>query len=313
VTDTEVFLVREFQREMAGLLSHDTAKEVCVWFKARDYQILGETIYPRHLRERGPRWVYPLTNSDLFLSFASLGGKGKPFEEQVLDWVRQNGLLRRKDYSDYSHRTRSHRTKDGDINHQPTTLRRFRDEVTLANNALRLLKQIRGGNYDRLRARIKHEPIYVPDPERDSGYYGSKGRKTGMAFLVMDGIETQEEVWADEPPSDDVVREWATQALEYLVERKLTKMGQIFTQDTAHPRPLSTILGEVPYRPRLTPRCPDLETALWFQFASLIGDKRPLRECSDCDKTFVGPQHKKTCSPRCRQRRKRRLDKERGS
>ena len=298
--------MKGFQREMAGLLSDETAKEVCVWFKASDYEIVRETIYPRHPKERGPKWVYPLTNSDLFLSFTRLGGKGKPFEEQVLDWVRENGLLRRKD-PNYSHWTLSHRTEDGEINHRPMTLREFRDEVILANNALTLLKQIRRGDYKRLRARIRREPIYVPDPERDSGYYGSKGRKTARAFLVVDGIETQVDVLADEPPSDEAVHEWATQALQYLVERKLTRMEQIFTEDTGLPRPLSTILGKVPYRPRLTPRCPDLETALWFQFASLIGDKRPLRECSECDETFVGPERAKTCSVRCRKRRSRRL------
>jgi hypothetical protein len=312
VTDKEVFPVKAFQREMAGLLSDETAIDICWWFRASDYQILGETLYPRHPRERRTKWVCPLTNSDLFLSFARLGGKGKPFEGQVLDWVRENGLLRRKDYSDDSHRTLSHRTEDGAINQQPMTLADFRSEVVRANNALTLLKQIRGGNYERLRARIKPEPIYVPDPERDSGYYGSKGRETGKALLVVDGIETQAYVPADEPASDEAVHEWATQALEYLVEQKLTRMGHIFTQDTAHPRPLSTILGEVPYRPRLTPRCPDLETALWFQFASLIGDKRPLRECSECDETFVGPERAKTCSARCRKRRSRRLKQQRG-
>jgi hypothetical protein len=152
----------------------------------------------------------------------------------------------------------------------------------------------------------------VPDPERDSGYYGSKGRKAARAFLVVDGIETQVDVLADEPPSDEAVHEWATQALEYLVEQKLSRVGIIFTKHTWHPRPLSKMLGEVPYRPRLTLRCPDLETALWFQFTSLIGDKRPLRECSECDETFVGPEQAKTCSPRCRKRRSRRLKEQRG-
>lgn len=302
--------MKAFQREMAGLLSDETAKDVCLWFKASNYQIVGETIYPLHPKDRGLRWVYPLTNSDLFLSFARLGGKGKPFEEQVLDWVRENGLLRRK-VSNYSHRTLSHRTDDGAINHQPMTIGEFRDEVALANNALTLLKQIRSGSYERLRARIKRKPIYLPDPEEDSGYYNSKGGKTAKAFLVVDGIETQVEVLADEPLSDDVVHEWAAEALEYLVEQKLTRLGYIFTQDTAHPRPLSRILGEVPYRPCLTPRCPDLETALWFQFASLVGDKRPLRECSECNETFVGPERAKTCSGRCRQRRSRRLGEQR--
>jgi hypothetical protein len=129
----------------------------------------------------------------------------------------------------------------------------------------------------------------------------------------VDGIDTPVDVSAEAPLTDKLVHEWAAEALESLVEQKLTPMGMIFTKDTQHPRPTATILGEVPYRPRLTPRCPDLETALWFQFASLIGDKRPLRECSECDETFVGPERAKTCSSRCRQRKKRRLDKERRS
>jgi hypothetical protein len=304
--------VKGIQREMVGLLSAETAKEVCLWFRARAYQIVGETIWPSPLGERGPKWVYPLTNPDLFLSFTRLGQGGTPFEEQVLGWVRENGLLRRKE-QDYSHRTISQRTADGEVNHQPMTLNEFRHEVGLANNMLALLKQIRGGDYKRLRTRISCEPIYLRDPEKDSGYYSGKGRKTAAALLVVDGIKTQVNVLAEESPSDAMVHEWATEALEYFVEQKLTRIEMIFEKDTQHPRPTSTILGEVPYRPRLTPRCPDLETALWFQFASLIGDKRPLRECSECNDTFVGAERAKTCSARCRQRRKRRLDKERGS
>jgi hypothetical protein len=220
--------------------------------------------------------------------------------------VRENGLLRRKE-PDYSHRTISQITEDGQVNHQPMTLSEFRAEVALANNMLGLLKQIRGSDYKSLRRRIRCEPIYLQDPEKDSGYYSGKGRKTAAALLVLDGIVTQVDVLAEESPPDETVREWATETLEYFVEQKLNRVGMIFEKHTWHPRPLSTMLGEVPYRPRLTPRCPDLETALWFQFASLIGDKRPLRECSECEVTFVGPEHKKTCSRRCRQARSRRL------
>jgi len=295
---------------MAGLLSGETAKEVCVWFRARDYRIFGGTILPSHPGERGPRWIYPLTNSDLFLSFARLERGRKPFEERVLSWVRENGLLRRKDYSEGHY---SDGTKDDEINQEPMTLAEFASEVALANNALRLFKQLRKGDYDALRARISRQRICAEDPRKESGYYMSKGMETARAFVLVDGIDTPVDVSADEPLTDDLVHEWAADALESLFEQRLTKMGMIFAKDTQHPRPTSTILGEVPYRPRLTPRCPDLETALWFQFASLIGDKRPLRECSECDETFVGPERKMTCSPRCRQRRKRRLDKERGS
>jgi hypothetical protein len=309
VTVAGVF-VRGIEREMAGLLSRGTAKEVCVWFRARDYQIRGELIRPCHPGERGARWVYPLTNLDLFLSFTRLGSEGKPFEEQVLSWVRENGLLRRKDYSEGHY---SDGTKNDKINQEPMTLNEFRYEVTLANNMLRLFKQLRRGDYDKLRGRISRKRIYAQEPGKVSGYFAGKGMKTARASVVVDGIDTPVDVSADEPLTDDLVHRWAAEAFEFLVEQKLTRMGMIFTQDTQHPRPTSTMLGEVPYRPRLTPRCPDLETALWFQFASLIGDKRPLRECSECEETFVGPERKKTCSPRCRKSRSRRLKKERGS
>src|SRR5215211_3145764 len=294
---------------MVGLLSGETAKEVCLWFRARDYRIFGGTICPYHPRERGPRWIYPLTNSDLFLSFARLGGGSKPFEERVLSWVRENGLLRRADYSQGHY---SDGTKDDEINQQPMTLNEFRYEVTLANNMLRLFKQLRDGDYEGLRARIKRQRIYAQEPGKVPGYFTGKGMETARAFLVVDGIDTPVDVSADEPLTDDLVHEWAADALESLVEQKLTEMGMIFAKDTLHPRPTSTILGEVPYRPRLTPRCPDLETALWFQFASLVGDKRPLRECSECDETFVGAERAKTCSVRCRKRRSRRLKKQQG-
>src|SRR5215210_1262064 len=156
---------------MVGLLSRETAKEVCVWFRARDYRIFGGTIWPYDLGERGPRWVYPLTNPDLFLSFTRLGRVGRLFEEQVLSWVRENGLLRRKDYEDGHY---SDGTKDDEINQQPMSLAEFEDEVTLANKALRLFKQLRDDDYDALRVSIKRQRIYAEDPGKDSGYYISK-------------------------------------------------------------------------------------------------------------------------------------------
>jgi hypothetical protein len=302
------FLVRGIRREMVGLFSDETAKEVSLWFVANDYRMFGEKVYPYHSGQRGPKWIYPLSDPDLFLSFARLGSGDRLVEDEALIWIREHGLLRRRD-PDYSHWTNSHRTNDGEINHQPMTLRDFRSEAVRAHNALTLLKQIRDGDYDALRARIKRDRIYMSNPGSDGSYYRRNERKeTATEVLVVDDITTQVRVLADQSPSDDVVHEWAANALEYLVEQKLARLGIIFTQDTRHPRSTSTILGKVPYRPRLTPRCPDLETALWYQFASLIGDKRPLDECSECGETFIGPQRRKTCSPRCRKRRSRRLN-----
>ena len=299
VTETEVF-VKGLQREMAGLLSHETTQEVSLWFVASDYEIVGEKIRPNHSVWRGPKWTYPLSNQDLFLSFTRIGGGGEPFEKQVLGWVQENGLLRWKEPDGQP------KTKEGEINQEPMSLQEFSSEVTQANNALMLLKQIRSGDYTALKRRISRTPLYMEDPSVDSGYYKSNTTEIAHSLLVVDDIQTQVRVLADEPASDDVVHEWAADALQYLVEQRLTRMTVVFTRDTTHPRPLSTIIGRVPYRPRLTPYCPDLETALWFQFASLVGDKRHLRECSECHDTFVGPERAKTCSDKCRKARSRR-------
>ena len=71
-----------------------------------------------------------------------------------------------------------------------------------------------------MRTRIRCEPIYLRDPEKDPGYYSGKGRKTAVALLVVDDIVTQEHVLAEEAPSDEMVHEWAAEALEYFVEEK---------------------------------------------------------------------------------------------
>src|SRR5215210_3880418 len=146
---------------MAGLLSRETAKDVCLWYRARDYRIFGGKVWPYDPGERGPSWVYPLTNPELFLSFTRLGRGSKPFEEQVLSWVRENGMLRRQDYTEGHY---SDGTKDDEINQQPMSLDEFEDEVTLANKALTLFKQLRAGDYAALRASIKRQRNHAEDP-----------------------------------------------------------------------------------------------------------------------------------------------------
>jgi hypothetical protein len=207
-------------------------------------------------------------------------------------------LLRRKN-PEYDRRA-----EDGEPNQAPLSLDDFRFDVRQAYRALRLLEQIRSGNHEALGARIHRERIYETN---SSGYHGGKSVETARAWITLDGKLTPLHVLADEEPSDVNVNEWATSALVYLVEQKISRVRAAFVHNTSHKCPLSTIFSEVPYRPRLTLRCPDLESALWFQFAGLIEDKRRLRYCTVCGQLFTyRSSKKKTCSDRCRKAKSRR-------
>src|SRR5215212_226206 len=255
------------KREMTRLLSLEESVDISFWFVASDYRIFKGEIHPYHSGEKAPKWSIPLAHPELFLNFARLGAGGDlsadqmpVSDDQILNWVRENGLLRRKN-PEYDRRA-----EDGEPNQAPINLDDFRFEVRQAYRALRLLEQIRSGDYEALRERIGRERIYETN---SSGYYG-KGAETARAWITLDGKRTTLHVLADEEPSDVNVNEWATSALEYLVEQKLSRVRAAFVHNTRHESPLSTILGEVPYRPQITFRCPDLESALWFQFAALI-------------------------------------------
>ena len=293
------------KREMTRLLSLEESVDISLWFKASDYRIYRGNIHPYHSGENLPKWTLPLSHPELFLDFARLGAGGDlsadriPLsEDQILNWVREHGLLRRKN-PEYERRA-----EDGEPNQAPMSLDDFRLEVRQAYRALRLLEQIRSGDFEALRERIDCERIYR---RNSSGYYGGKGTATTRALITLDGKQTPLHVFADEEPSDVTVNEWATQALKYLVEHKISRVRAAFVHNTGHESPLATILGEVPYRPRITLRCPDLESALWFQFAALIEDKKRLKYCEVCGRLFTyRSSKKKTCSNRCRKAKSRR-------
>jgi hypothetical protein len=294
------------KREMTRLLSLEESLDISLWFVASDYRIYKGQIHPYHSGEKAPKWSLPLSHPELFLNFARLGAGGDLREDriplsddQILYWVREHGLLRRKN-PEYERRA-----EDGEPNQAPMSLADFRLEVRQAYRALRLLEQVRSDDYEALRARIHRERIYR---RNSSGYYGGKGVETARAYITVDGKQTPLHVLADEEPSDVMVNEWATQALEYLVEQKISRVRAAFVHNTSRERPLSTILGDVPYRPRLTLRCPDLASALWFQFAALIEDKRRLQYCEECGRLFTyRSSKKKTCSDRCRKAKSRRI------
>jgi hypothetical protein len=92
--------MRVSEREIRRLFSSDEAWDVCIWFVARRYRLVQGLVYPDG---PGLKISQPLSDPNLFLSFARLAAHGKPSEKRILSWVQQHGLLRRQDYERFKH------------------------------------------------------------------------------------------------------------------------------------------------------------------------------------------------------------------
>jgi hypothetical protein len=286
--------MRISQKEMRGLIGPVEAVHTSIWFVAEHYRLFRGLIYPDgHYARR----TMPLSDPDLFLSFARLGAHGDPLERSVLSWISEHGLLTLKD----SDRWVS--AKDETINQAPMTLGQFRTEVRKAYDALTILQQIRGKDCDALRDRI----------ERERTSLGSL--PPNHTWTTIDGRFTLDRL-ADGDLLDEDVLSLAVTALEFDVEQEINDFGikLVFAENDDHPRPLSPRGGYdfTSYRPQLTVRCSNLGSALWYQFGALISDKRPLLNCENCGLPFVARRHAKTCSTACRKAKSRRTQEHEG-
>jgi hypothetical protein len=258
------------------------------WFVAEGYEVRYEEIRP--VGKVGRR-TEPLSDQDLFLSFARLGGEGEPSEARILSWVRKHGLLLRMNPALKNMVLDAERTP----NQAPMTLTAFRSEFRHAYRALTLLQAIRSRDFVALRSRLT----------RTSRGIGSKQNVKRMEVL-LDGVPVPRTGPGEGDLYDMEVLEAATNGLLYIVERRLSTVRLALGKGSERPRPLSITGGYLPFRPRLTPHCPDLLSAMWLQFAALISDQRQWRECKRCGLPFIDEDRDDVwCSPACKQERHR--------
>ncbi len=313
------------KEEPQGRFGEEELVGMGLWFVAEDYRCEppGRRIHPVG---RASWFRVPLRDPDLFLSFARLGAGDGPDEGAVLEWVRKHGLLRRAmEGNPYRHFVEDGWEK---VNQAPMTVEEFRSEAAQAYRALTLFEQIRGEDFGALRQRLRREVAYISQPIPVDGSSGTEVRweKLPEASVSLDGefvrrvepgLRTSGAMMAplDEEIPDALLIAQAVVGLQQIVEEKLMRVELRFTQHVRHPRPLSTIAGSLPFRPRLTWRCPDLESALWFQFAALMEDKRPLCVCEGCGQLFFQRRpDMRVCGPTCRKKKQRkRTDKRRAS
>lgn len=216
----------------------------------------------------------PLAEPMLFASFARLASHGRPSEESVLAWTRRYGLLWQEP--------------------EPLRVRLedFRDAAVEARGALDLLEAVRARDLSAIRPRLELRDNPGPD---------------GVVEVLIDGKlqgAFRSPGWRNKR-HDAPVLTFVVRALEATVSGNLSRLQRRFTTASAdfeHPGPLGA------WRPRLEDHCPDLFTALWYQFARIMEERRPVRRCSQCGEPFLPLRStKKTCSAACRKARSRTL------
>lgn len=240
----------------------------------------------------------PLREPKLFTSFARLAARGKPSPESALRWTHDYGLLLR-----------------GEVG-----VEEFRDASGEAYRALSLLERIRDGDVAALRSRLSHKivgrkgrkrelrvhldgrDIGVPqyreiNPERSRWETVERKRGPTQELRHVEGVEPYVYPEAD----DEAILYYSVRGLEHIVAGKLERVRKVFgAGDDEHPRPLAE------WRPQLADHCPDLLTALWYQFAQVVQERRPIKRCEFCGEPFTPLRSTgKTCKEACRQAKSR--------
>jgi hypothetical protein len=284
-------VMRVSEKEVQKLFNSDEAWDVCVWYVAERYQLIQGLIYPDGA---GVKISQPLWDTNLFLGFARLAAHGLPSEKRILSWVHQHGLLRRQDYDRFRHVEDESGARQ--VNQKPITVEDFRKEARRAYEALTLFQDIRKKNYGVLRRRLRTEEVE---------YQGQDGNRRVRHITYLDDKPLLFEKALIGDYSERQALQAATNGLQYVVEQQISDVHLHFVMDTRHPDPLSSFM-DLTYRPRLSPRCPDLHSALWYQFAALMSDKYPWKNCIICGMPF--PQTRKdkvVCRKACQKAKER--------
>jgi hypothetical protein len=274
---------------------------VCLWAVAPPYVIVNDTIIPQD--ERQARLTFPLSNPNLFLSFARLGAQGEPSEQRILQWVNRRGLLRGQDRlreSEFAGAVafgpvlKQHER----IVQNPATVGDFRREVRCANQLLRLYAHVRGRDYEAIAGwfleplveRSSDESTIVERflaRERAELEYTGELLRLRQAQTVTTRREFGE--W-----NSGTAKSILLGSVAYTVaDVRLTLTGLRMPGDQ----------GQESLLARRTMRCPDLLSAIYLQFYLMVTDNKPMRRCENpaCGMPFPAtPKHKRFCNATCR-------------
>jgi hypothetical protein len=269
------------RREMTRLFGEDEVLDGGLWPVARSYIEWGGKVSPR---EGEHRWAFtPLDEPDVFLSFARLAARGEPSKDTILGWVNEYGLLRRRDP------THLYFLPGGEVNQEPASVEEIAKEIRRAYQLLHIFELYRSDDTAKLRARMSLRGLYpkgVPSPAEATD------------LLLLDG-EPIPHPWSPQRDRVIVVRG------KDLTDEIILAASKRFVQAAIEPY-IADLYFVFGIRERLNLRCPDLITAMYFQFAALVDGRRPSDICEGCGKVFPKRRRdQKVCDATCRSRKHR--------
>lgn len=232
------------------------------WPLAQSYNVIGGRICPT-----GPRLIErrfparsPLLKKRFALSFAQLGARGEPSQRRILSWVREYGLLRRKDEK----RPAMHDLDDGGINQAHISVEDFRKEVGRARGLLTLYTQVLNEDTEAIFARAK-QPQSIVDQELALGLLSPvKSERMGDFMSAKLSDAKHPAFWE----ADKVLCSLLTDATSRVRLQTLPafEVG---------------LRGQGRYRPRPSWYCPDLLSAIYLQIHLLITNSTTMRICEN--------------------------------
>ncbi len=198
-----------------------------------------------------------------------------------------HGLLWRRDPA------RLYVLPNGEVNQKPTSVEEIAKEIRRAYQLLRIFELHRSDDAAKLRARMSLRRLHSK---------GVPGPAEAAEYLLLDG-ELIPHPWSPQRDQVIVVRG------KDLTDEIILAASKQFVQAAIEPY-IADVYPVFGIRERLNLRCPDLITAMYFQFAALVDGKRPSAICKGCGKIF--PQRRrdqKVCNATCRSRKHRKLKK----
>ena len=322
--------MRSDKAETVGLFESGEAREIFMWPRAERYRIVQGVIYAdrERLAEDDPydengkprrylnftRWS-PLSDPQLFKSFARLASHNGPSDKRILKWVHEHGLLHRENTTLSGDAFMS----NGGVNQAPMAVFDFRAEVYFLRALLKLYVQIR----ERRTKEIEHR-ISNPTSPVDEALALGFDIRAAFAFpnrLIdprgMKYLQALSRMAFSRAP--DVTLLHADEVLCDLVSKKLEGIRPRLTPGFALPREASSITGkqllslpedeakkmfDPPKTYRLQPSwsCSDLLGAIYLQFYLWVSGNKPVRICENerCRMPFpLTRKDKRFCSDAC--------------
>lgn len=294
------------RKSFEGLLNSEDQYRVCTWSTAPRYEVWNKVIHPMHEEGFQCCVYHPLEVPNLITSFARFGVRREPSKEKVKGWVSKYGLLTRVEEK-RPHWEYSADDKELIANQAPLSLEDFAEHARSVRGLLDLYSEVQRGDVQKILQRIESPDSSVDTRLREHSVRGLEG--SARRGDLSKNEENEIMLMAVGVLIDEVNEKISGVRLvaEPNDQRATTDYGARRIRARVTGEPLDEENNVVPYDPlhrfKQGWTCPDLLTAIYFQYYMMITNNTPLRRCENprCNMPF-SPSRKdnKLCCPSCK-------------